>query len=349
MKLQAILDVVELDAEVQAGFIRAQALDNLTIYNYTDKTQFEKHWNPVTSQCRGIIINHRWEVLARPFPKFFNVGEQEAQIDPDGACVVYDKLDGSLGISYVVDGEARIATRGSLSSEQAGHASAWLQLRHPEWMPPAGVTCLFEIIYPENRIVVDYGEFDGLVLLAGIEISTGNHVDIDQIDWPGSRVNRMPYFSLQEALEAAPRKNVEGMVVHFTDTNTRVKIKQEDYVRLHRIVTGWNERTIWEHLAEGERLDELIAGLPDEFHRWATKIGRALVQQHAELIEEAETAYRSLTEYILPADYTRKDFALEASKHHLRPALFSILDGKDLTAWAWKQIRPSTQKEASLV
>lgn len=37
--------------------------------------------------------------------------------------------------------------------------------RYSAWTPPTGHTVLFEIIYPENRIVVDYGEMEDLVLL----------------------------------------------------------------------------------------------------------------------------------------------------------------------------------------
>lgn len=348
MRLHELLDPNHLAAEIAAGYVRAQHLDGLAIYNYTDKAQYDRHWNAITTQCRGLIVNPLGDILARPFPKFFNHNEPEAQT-PNEPVIITDKMDGSLGISYVANGEVRIATRGSFTSEQALHATRVLAEKHSDWTPPAGVTALFEIIYPENRIVLDYGHTDDLVLLGGINISTGAHVSIEQLNWTGHEVSQLPYFSLREALAAPPRKNAEGMVVHFMHSDTRVKIKQEDYVRLHRIVTGWNERTIWEHLAAGESLDQLIAGLPDEFHRWATDIGRALKHKHYALIEESETEYRTLTEFVLPADWDRKEFAIEASKHPLRPALFSLLDGKDLTDWAWKQIRPTTQKEASLV
>lgn len=333
------------------GHIRTQVSPDgsLRIFNYTEKAQYERAWNAATLQCRGLIVDPDGNVIARPFPKFFNADEPEAQSAATGAVTVMDKLDGSLGILYPTPSGFRIATRGSFASEQAIHATDIFQRRYATWTPPAGVTALFEIIYPENRIVLDYGPLDDLVLLGGIDIKTGLYVPIADIDWPGHKASIFPYASLTEALTAPPRPNAEGYVVHFHETDHRVKIKQEDYKALHRIVTGWNERTIWEHLASGAQLTDLAAGLPDEFHAWATSVGNELLRKHGALIEDAETAYRTLTEYVLPAGWGRKDFALEAAKHELRPALFSLLDGKDINEWIWKQIRPTTQKEASLV
>ena len=333
------------------GHIRTQTNPDgqLRIYNYTEKAQYERAWNTATLQCRGLIVDHDGNVIARPFPKFFNSDEPEARITDTGAVTVLDKLDGSLGILYRTPaGETRIATRGSFASEQAIHATHVYQHRYADWAPPAGVTPLFEIIYPENRIVLDYGQLDDLVLLGGVDIATGRSIPAEAIDWPGLKADVFPYASLQEALAAPPRTNAEGYVVHFHETDHRVKIKQEDYKALHRIVTRWNERTVWEHLASGAQLADLAAGLPDEFHQWATTVGTQLLQQHARIVDDAETTYRTITEYVLPADWDRKDFALEAAKHKHRPALFSLLDGRDINEWVWKQIRPTSQKEASL-
>ena len=65
-----------------------------------------KRWDEYTRAARGIIFNKRTgECVARPFPKFFNLGEMpESQLnkipkDPSNY-EVYDKLDGSLGILY---------------------------------------------------------------------------------------------------------------------------------------------------------------------------------------------------------------------------------------------------------
>ncbi|MEN0051252.1 MAG: RNA ligase, partial [Bacteroidota bacterium] len=96
---------------------------NLWIYNYTARTQYDALWNEVTMQCRGLILNKHFEFVARPFSKFFNLGERANQILPDEPFEVFEKMDGSLGILYWIENEPFIATRGSFVSDQATEAN----------------------------------------------------------------------------------------------------------------------------------------------------------------------------------------------------------------------------------
>lgn len=38
-----------------------------SMYNYTAKAQYDKLWNEVTLQCRGLILDGDGNVVARPF------------------------------------------------------------------------------------------------------------------------------------------------------------------------------------------------------------------------------------------------------------------------------------------
>lgn len=156
------------------------------IANYTPKAAYEGAWNPVTLASRGLIFHSvSEEVLARPFAKFFNLGQTEAPIiDLDAELYfVGNKYDGSLGIIYAApDGELAVATRGSFASEQAKHATKVLREDWPMlfecWhlISERGLTPLCEIIYPENRIVLDYGQQDYLQPLGCVDIATGAYV-----------------------------------------------------------------------------------------------------------------------------------------------------------------------------
>ncbi|UYM26619.1 RNA ligase [Arthrobacter phage Bauer] len=335
-----------LAAEIEGKRIRPNDHPTLPLrlYNYTELAQYQKAWNDVTRNCRGLIVHRETgEIIARPFPKFFNYSEDHhPDFDLAEPVTVTDKLDGSLGIIYPTgDGGYAVATRGSFTSEQAIHATAILRERYADWQPAEGSTVLVEIIYPQNRIVVDYGDVDDLILLGAVHIETGITSTPREVHWHGERTDVLSYASFAEALAAEPRKNSEGLVVHFRTSDVRVKIKQDDYVALHRIVTGWNERTIWERLASGQSLDLLIEGLPDEFHKWATGIADGLTAKHTILINEACTEHLSILNR-MPSGWTRKDYALEAAKRPLfRPALFQLLDGRDISDWAWKQIYPT--------
>lgn len=103
-----------------------------------------------TKACRGLIVDAENWIVQRPFEKFFSI----EQLEPFD---VYDKLDGSLGILYWVGDEPAIATRGSFISDQAKRGTEFLRARK-DLNLDRRYTYLFEIIYPENRVVVNYGD-----------------------------------------------------------------------------------------------------------------------------------------------------------------------------------------------
>lgn len=156
---------------------------DLYIYNYTQKTQYERFWNNCTLACRGLIMDKDCNIVARPFQKFFNLGEFENQVVPNESFEVYEKMDGSLGILYWIDNQAYIASRGSFVSEQAQVATEMLHTQYAEAIPllDKSKTYLFEIIYPENRIVLDYGNERKLVLLAIVDTETSIENEMQDI------------------------------------------------------------------------------------------------------------------------------------------------------------------------
>lgn len=342
-----LFPLADLEAAVADRLVsrKVHQTSPLVLYNYSERCQYEKgHWNAVTTQCRGLIVDASGNVVARPFRKFFNFGQAEAPaLDPTAPAVVTDKLDGSLGILYHGD---RIATRGSFDSDQAQHATALFRSRYAGFVPPDGWTLCFEIVYPENRIVLDYGARDDLILLGAVEIATGRTVEPFAAvlsDWPGPRAELFAYDSLAEALSAAPRPNAEGLVVHLLDTDERVKLKQEDYVLLHRIITGLSERAIWQHLMDGKAVVDLLAVIPDEFHEWVGGVAAGLMQtverDHAAIEAEFSRIIASL-----PPVHPRKDFALIAAKHPERASLFARLDGKDYRRGLLDRLKPAANR-----
>jgi RNA ligase len=116
-----------LDGLVEEGWLISQehpTLD-LTIYNYSQKTQFESNWTEWTLMCRGLVVNSKGDIVARPFSKFFNWEEVANTIPASGSYEVYEKMDGSLGIFFWYADEKTetlhpvFASRGSFTSDQA--------------------------------------------------------------------------------------------------------------------------------------------------------------------------------------------------------------------------------------
>ena len=341
--LLEIVPEAELRAAEAEGLITVRASGGLEIRNYSAQATYTKgSWsNPAVRRCRGLITEiETGRVVARSWEKFFNYGQEEVgQLDLDAPAEVTDKMDGSLGIVYrTLQGAVRVATRGSMESEQAFHATAWLNRQ--QWandLRVDKVTPLTEIIYPENRIVCDYGDRDEMVILGGVHIETGEYlapvVAATLVGWEGEIVDDFAYGSLQEALAAEPRAGAEGFCVRLIDENRIVKIKQEDYVKLHRIVTGLSAKSAWRHMTEfgvtDESLGELLAPLPDEFHDWTRDIWNGLLDAYNHLQDDARTAHAEIL-HNLPDGADRKAYALEAVKHEtLRSYLFMLLDGRD--------------------
>lgn len=348
MHISELIDELDLSQAIEAGYVRRQtSTDGMVIHNYTEQAVWANAWTPATLTCRGLITDAAGNVMARPWRKFFNYGQHEAgALDLAAPVEVTDKADGSLGIlHYGLTGQPRIATRGSFTSEQAEHATAlYLDRYRGEWVPEAGVTYLFEIVYPGNRIVLDYGDLDDLILLGAVEIATGRvHGPEAPVCafWPGPRTQTFGHETLAAALTAAPRPNAEGLVVRYLDgplTGTMVKIKQEDYVRLHALVANTSTTTVWESLRAGQPLVEAREAVPDEFLVWVDKVAAELTAAHRGLVAAAHADFARM-----PQGSDRKTFALAATQSPLRSALFSLLDGRDITDWAWKQVRPEWQ------
>ncbi len=318
---------------------------DVRIFNYTQKAQFNKVWDDITMQCRGLIMNIRTgEILARPFPKFFNYQELVAKGEkiPEEQPIITEKMDGSLGILYELNGKYRIATRGAFESEQAIWATRWLNENEEILIKlmPKKYTYLFEIIYPKNRIVVNY-DFSGLVLIAVRHTESGAEVIVyrDFLQGLVRMPKEIPPTDL-EMLSKMDNPNSEGFVIFYRNNNLRLKIKFPEYVRLHKLVTGVSEIAIWEHLKEGKNLDELLDKVPDEFFQWVKAVEGRLSASFSILWAEAVQAERFVSEM-----EGRKEQALWIMQNAKRVSgvVFSLLDNDKKRAIdsIWKIVRPS--------
>ena len=143
------------EALVKQGLIRSSHTKELVLYNYTDQCTYERHWNDITIQCRGIVFEKETtKIIARPFPKFFNVGEvEETRLEnlPRENYRVFEKEDGSLGVLFNYRDEWVVATRGSFFSDQALKAREMLS-RYDLSQVSKDYTLMTEIIYPDNKL-----------------------------------------------------------------------------------------------------------------------------------------------------------------------------------------------------
>lgn len=308
---------------------------DLYIYNYSPKTQYERKWNEVTLNCRGLILDERDRVVARPFKKFFNFSEHSPEEIPSEGFEVFEKMDGSMGILYWLDGMPHIASRGSFDSSQARKANQIFhsKYKHTFDLLDRSKTYIFEIIYPENRIVCDYGDLEDLILLAVIDNETGEDHNLPDIGFPV--VKRYDWMTDLSQMLSEKSNDREGYVIRFRN-GFRVKVKFEEYCRLHRILTQVSNKTIWEYLSQGRDFDEILDKVPDEFYGWVKSTKENLLKDYLEIENEAKGYYRPFE--------NRKEAAEHFLKHRLSGILFSMLDGKNPSPIIWRMIKPKFEK-----
>jgi T4 RnlA family RNA ligase len=336
-----MIDLPLLKSMIAEGYVHAQKhpTQDLFIYNYSPKTQYERVWNDVTLMCRGLILDADYNIVARPFTKFFNLGEMENQVMPNEAFEVYEKLDGSLGIMYFVDNQAFIATRGSFASDQAIRANAILHEKYAKILRGSldkNKTYLFEIIYPENRIVVDYGVVEDLILTAIVDNATGEDVPLLDIGFPlVKQYHGIHDIHILKTLEEANR---EGFIIKYK-SGLRYKVKFEEYMRIHRIVTQVSNINIWEYMSAGMPFDEMLDRVPDEFYDWVKKTSADLKNQYETIEKQCQLDFKILE--------NRKASALYFQTCAYPAVLYKMLDEKPYNDVIWKMLRPDFQKPFS--
>ena len=341
-------DLSVLNKYVNEKLISKQKHPNLDlwIYNYTPECVFSKKWDDITGQCRGLILDSNGNIVARPFRKFFNYGEREDPL-PNGIPKIYKKLDGSLIIVTFYEEELIVATRGSFISDQSQAARKILfNNQNNKILFWSGITYLFEYTSPQNRIVIAYPE-EKLTLLAVIRNFDGYEVNPDifrqcsievveeyKAEWNENTIKYLQELNTQ---------NEEGFVLKW-DNAFRIKLKFADYFRLHKLITGLNEKTIWEFLKDGKPIDELIKQVPGEFEKWVIEITHELENEYGRVFNECTGI---IWENDLQSD-TRKDaaiFIIENYKQY-QSVLFPLLDNKESLAMQniWKLIKPKSNQ-----
>lgn len=334
------IDLQRLREHVANGVVRATSHPTLplVIHNYSERCQYEKLWDETALQCRGLIL-YGDQIVARPFGKFFNDTEYtEAEIPWHLPCEVTEKLDGSLLIAFDFLGNWYTSTRGSFTSEQAYIGGKMLERMNLRLDP--NITYLFEIIYPENRIVVDYGSRRELVLLAMIDRATGVEISLDYAPAGVTVVRRLPATANSRDLRSIIRDDEEGYVVRFC-TGFRIKVKGERYMQLHRTISGLSSRMVWEFMFQGRDLAEVLAVVPDEFAQWVRDESDLIQSAFDRTKARADAAFADVR--YLP---TRKDKALvlRAEWLDVAPMAFLLMDGKDPAQAIWKAIYPELRR-----
>lgn len=251
-------------------------------YRIASYTDFMK---PNALNCRGTMfkLNYAGEMdslVALPPKKFFNWKENPTTMNLDLTKVAYvmDKMDGSLMTTYLMDSQAILKSKTSLTSEQAKAANIYLD--HADRfalrgflfsMLMRGYSVSLEFTAPENRIVVGYQE-EKLTILEARNMLTGDELAYSDLYAMAQLFSCNGYMVTNHKIDntedfinsiADITDNIEGFVVVMED-GQKMKIKTDYYKNLHSIKMNLDSDSNIISLVVNENDDDVIASFPDD-------------------------------------------------------------------------------------
>lgn len=150
-----------------------------------DMTGTDDLGGAIRRECRGIKFDLNGNISARPFHKFFNIGEKDEtqphKLDFSKDHTILTKEDGSMAHPILFNGNVRWCSKMGFTDvsefmDKFAAKNEKFNLFSKECIK-AGLTPLFEYVGPHNKVVLDYAE-ESLILLAVRDMITGEYLEI---------------------------------------------------------------------------------------------------------------------------------------------------------------------------
>jgi RNA ligase len=208
-------------------------------------------------------------------------------------------------------------------------------------------TYLFEIIYPSNRIVVDYDGKEGLVLLSANDNNFGTEYSYDVLlDFSKKMgvelTERHEFENFEDLFEAREMlsQNEEGFVITF-ENGFKFKLKGEEYCKLHRALFNMTPLAFWD-IYDFEKMcipQDFLEQFPEEFE---DQVNEIMDQIHESYFVVSVTIQRIAAE--LPKFVDRKSLYMHLTQFYdgLQCPILNVVDGKSLERWVKKVVRPTS-------
>lgn len=327
--------------------------------------------HPLVRECRGIVLEKdTWRLVAKPFHRFFNVGENQeefARFDWT-QFVAQSKEDGSLIIVYNYDNKWHVNTSGSFGLQILDcYAGNWQDLfwnalgtTDKVFEGHEDKTFIFELCTPYNKIVRQYRRPAAYLLSAFVTEDFGFHElcwsEADQLaakldflrpecfNFWNSQTND-PHEELKNFLYKKEEEDpsYEGLVLR--DVNgLRFKWKTSTYVSMHHMKDNGNillPKNLVPVVLSGE-IAEVIAVMPE--------VTTAMSQVEEKLNQVIDQTYSLWEAHKNETD--QKTFALAIKNDPFKGYLFTLRKLKGSSATRkdlWNLFRDNSEKVSKIV
>ncbi|MDD2984754.1 RNA ligase [Flavobacterium sp.] len=220
---------IELCKLIESNYISKikHPFHNIFLLSYTKKTALEANWNELTLNTRGLIVDQNYNIISRPFKKFFEPSQLTDNfiIPHELNYKIYEKLDGSLLISYWIEDSFFLTTKGKFDSFQSIIGNRIFKSKYSHLIPQMNknYTYIFELISSETTNIVDYGNLEDLFLLDVINTTSNESIDFESLT--GFKTPKKYNITFTEAIMNKDALPEEGYVIHF-ENDFRLKIKK---------------------------------------------------------------------------------------------------------------------------
>lgn len=207
-------------------------------------------WDDISKHCRGIILDSHGDIVERPFPKFWTfcqylsksmvlLSENRIYRIPSGKFRILEKIDGTMVTLYWKNDKPYLATQRSFTNPKAIEATKLLYEKYTHLFSKLDrrYTYIFEAVYPETKVLIDYGETRDLYLIGVIDKMSGFPLELPDIGFPLCHDFTKEYGHITDfnSLAELNLPNHEGFVLYFQDGGM-IKLKFPWYQTAHRLL-----------------------------------------------------------------------------------------------------------------
>ncbi|SEA10158.1 RNA ligase [Segatella bryantii] len=243
-------DVNTLNKYVEETIVCCEKHPNadLYIYGYYSSTDKPTVWDEISIHCRGMIVNGQGEVMEHPFTKFWTykqylnkytvlLNDNQIFKIPKGNFRILEKIDGTMCTLYWIGEKPYLATQRSFTNPKAIEATKILYEKHSDVIGKLNknYTYIFEAVYLESDVLIDYGNTRDIFLIGMIDKVTGMPIELPDLGFPKARDFTKKYGHIRDfdELAALNLPNQEGFVLYF-ENGQMMKLKFPWYLEAHK-------------------------------------------------------------------------------------------------------------------
>lgn len=284
--LPTVVDNPHFSHKVKEGY---QILD----YIYQDASIFH---TPLERECRGLKFDLAGNLIARPFHKFFNVGERTAATDLPWHLpyVIEEKIDGSMVHPILLNNEIVWCTRAGItdvSKEVPELPRRTLSLLYS--LLSSGYTPIFEFTSPKNQVVLPHST-KTLYLLGMRNNTTGDYASTDMLPSEDWKTPALLHLDTWEEIHqhTTSLTDAEGFVLKFDNTSF-YKLKTPWYLLRHRYSTMAFTPKSMLSLALHNESDDIVPYMPPDLQ---PKFEAYKIKVHLNISQWVDDLYHTLLE-----------------------------------------------------